>query len=614
MPPTRNTRSRQSSVRWGLFFIVLAAFNLLTVCFSLILNHQLINVQQHTVEGNQTWVERLKLCDQLAEKAAAIATPANRVLQSRHTRPEEARSTSSAADFDRLLAELQHQLPVDLPPAVLSHLQKQLQEVQTQEAELVACTHTIFAAAHEENWPQVANTLVALSKEFDDVLRSLDDTRIDFRTCRSVFLQKQLQTARQLGRSEWLLGGLILLMLLGAVVYGFNMQRQMSRIEAERLRAELLLHESEIKYRILFEDSRDAIMTLEPPHWRFTAGNRATIEMFRAKGAAEFIAYEPWRLSPEYQPDGRPSSEKAREMIQHAVREGNNFFEWTHKRITGETFPATVLLSRLMLNDKVFLQATVRDVSERMQAEAEREAMRAQLVQAQKLESIGTLASGVAHEINNPINGIMNYTQLLMDRLEPGPLQDFAGRIMRETGRVASIVRNLLSFARPEALTVTAARVPELVRDVLSLVQTLMRNDQITLEVAIPDDLPILHCRHQQIQQVLMNLLVNARDALNEKYPGPNPDKIIRLSGHKMEHDGQPWIRLSVTDHGTGIPPELRTRIFDPFFSTKPKDKGTGLGLSICHTLVKEHGGTLIVESAVGAYTRMILDLPARQE
>lgn len=119
------------------------------------------------------------------------------------------------------------------------------------------------------------------------------------------------------------------------------------------------------RFALLYETSNDAIMTLEPPDWKFTSGNPATVKMFKAKDEKGFVSAAPWQLSPEKQPDGRLSSEKAKEMIEKAMREGKNYFEWTHKRLDGEVFPATVLLSRLTVGEKTFLQATVRDISER---------------------------------------------------------------------------------------------------------------------------------------------------------------------------------------------------------------------------------------------------------
>ena len=139
----------------------------------------------------------------------------------------------------------------------------------------------------------------------------------------------------------------------------------------EQKKAEKKQRLNEEKYRSLYETSRDAIMTLEPPDWAFTAGNPATIKMFGCKDEADFTSKQPWVLSPEYQPDGQVSGLKAKEMIDRAVENGSNYFEWIHKRLDGEDFPATVLLSRIELKGKTLLQATVRDITGRKQVEDE---------------------------------------------------------------------------------------------------------------------------------------------------------------------------------------------------------------------------------------------------
>ena len=144
-----------------------------------------------------------------------------------------------------------------------------------------------------------------------------------------------------------------------------EVRQRVSQLET----AEEMLRESEEKFRTLFESSSDALMTLEPPAWRFTSGNPAAVEMFRAKSVEEFLACAPETLSSEQQPGGRASTEKSKEMIEEALREGSHLFEWTHKRINGEEFSASVLLTRMEFAGKPFLQATVRDITERKRAE-----------------------------------------------------------------------------------------------------------------------------------------------------------------------------------------------------------------------------------------------------
>lgn len=155
-----------------------------------------------------------------------------------------------------------------------------------------------------------------------------------------------------------------------------------------RKKMEEKLKEREELYRALFESSKDAIMTLSPPGWRFFSGNKATFELFNVKDEAEFESLGPWDLSPEFQPDGTRSDEKAKTMINKAMEEGSNFFEWTHKRYRGDNFSATVLLTKIVLNDKQFLQAIVRDVS--LQKEAEKKI----LERTKELEALNEIMVG----------------------------------------------------------------------------------------------------------------------------------------------------------------------------------------------------------------------------
>ncbi len=264
------------------------------------------------------------------------------------------------------------------------------------------------------------------------------------------------------------------------------------------------------------------------------------------------------------------------------------------------------------VNGNLIGWATVsRDITERIQAEAERDKLKAQMIQSHKMESIGTLAGGVAHEINNPINGIMNYAQLIIDiTADSNPVSEYAGEIIHETRRVSTIVRNLLTFARQEKEAHSPARLKDIVDNTMSLIQTVFKRDQINLEIDISEDLPKIKCRSQQIQQVIMNIVANARDALNQKYAGYDENKKIRISSSLFVNEGRRWIRTTIKDTGSGISPEAMERMFDPFFTTKPRENGTGLGLSISYGIVKDHHGELSVESKSGQYTRFHVDLP----
>jgi len=251
------------------------------------------------------------------------------------------------------------------------------------------------------------------------------------------------------------------------------------------------------------------------------------------------------------------------------------------------------------------------DITEQKQLEEEKMMREALQTQQQRLESVGTLAGGVAHEINNPINGIMNYAQLIIDNADKeSDSGDYAKEIVHESERIAAIVSNLLQFSRQEKQSHSYADIETIIDKTLSLINTVMRRDQIDLQIDIPKGLPDIKCRSQQIQQVIMNLLTNARDALNDKYPGYHENKIIKLHCEQFNKQNRNWLRLTVEDHGAGIPVSVQEKLFDPFFTTKERDKGTGLGLPISYGIVKEHHGELTFETEEGSFTRFYLELP----
>jgi PAS domain S-box-containing protein len=395
----------------------------------------------------------------------------------------------------------------------------------------------------------------------------------------------------------------------------------------DRKRAEEAREKSERTVRAMFDGARDGILLAETATRRFVNANPAMCRMLGySREEIERLSvadiHPPDRLeyvSAEFEKQLRGEPILARDI--------------PVTRKDGSVFLADVNSSPLELDGRLHLLGIFRDITNRKRLEEERIELEVRVRQQQKLEAIGILASGVAHEINNPINGIMNYAQLIADTVEPGsPAAAHAAEILAETARVATIVRNLLQFARQETQTHSPARLADIVEQTLSLLRAVFRRDQITLTVDVPEGLPTLKCRSQQLQQVIMNLLTNARDALNAKYPGYHEAKTLRITARVLSgisdvpsqgtavpqsqianpksQMADRWLRLTVADQGNGIPPEIQARIFDPFFTTKPRDKGTGLGLSISHGIVKDHHGVLHFETAPGIGTQFHLDLP----
>jgi signal transduction histidine kinase len=227
-----------------------------------------------------------------------------------------------------------------------------------------------------------------------------------------------------------------------------------------------------------------------------------------------------------------------------------------------------------------------------------------------RLDGIGLLAAGVAHEINNPVHGIMNYAELLKKQSLGAQARAFADEISNECARVAAIVQALLSFARSDEKQLGNVSVQEMIDDVVRLIRSSMTAAGIDLRVDIAADVPDVHRGAQRLKQVIMNLLTNATDALCERDPGREGDKLVHIVASKQASAGTIWLVIDTIDNADGIEPALIERIFDPFFTTKAPGRGTGLGLAISQEIVAAYGGNLTCRSARGEGTRFRLEIP----
>ena len=392
---------------------------------------------------------------------------------------------------------------------------------------------------------------------------------------------------------------------LGTAIVNARLYDELRRELAERRQAQKALRTSEQQYRSLFKNAVLGIYQTTPDG-RILAANPALIRMLGYKSFSNLSQrnLETEGYLPEY-----PREEFKQRLTKYGRISGYESV-WTRKDGTPIYVRENARAIRNADGEILYYEGTIEDITERREAERVKEELEAQMVHNQKLESIGTLASGVAHEINNPLTGIINYAQLIQDRIDDEALAGFAEGIIREGNRVATIVKNLLAFSRQEKERHSPAEVADIVDVVVSLIGSVLHKDQIDLRIDLQDGLPKLRCRSQQIQQVLLNLMVNARDALNARYPGFDENKVLQLSVRLRQVDGAPWIRLTVEDFGVGIPDGVIGRIFDPFFTTKPRDEGTGLGLSISHGIIREHHGNLFAKSKPGKGTQFIVDLP----
>jgi two-component system NtrC family sensor kinase len=232
-----------------------------------------------------------------------------------------------------------------------------------------------------------------------------------------------------------------------------------------------------------------------------------------------------------------------------------------------------------------------------------------QLVNAEKLASLGRMAAGVAHELNSPLTGILTFAHLIKNRIPPENRQDIEdiNVIIEQAERCSKIVRGLLGFSRRAESEKVKTNINDLIENTLSMVKNQSKFYNIKFNINLDQDLPEVLIDSNQIQQVFLNLLLNAADAMEDKGE-------ITIATRMAEGNGRRFIEIEFTDTGPGIPESIKDKIFEPFFTTKPTGKGTGLGLSVCYGIIKKHKGEIFVKSEYGHGASFFVRLPLEVE
>ncbi len=291
------------------------------------------------------------------------------------------------------------------------------------------------------------------------------------------------------------------------------------------------------------------------------------------------------------------------EWWQQVVEKGHFRGEFEVRRKDGSLIPVEATARRAKSGEKEYVISVVQDITERKRMEAERLELERKAQVASRLASVGEMASGVAHEINNPLTGVVGFAQLLSEREDlPEDVREEL-KIVHEGGqRVSNIIKGLLSFARQSKPKRIYVDINEVIEGTIRLRQYELTNKNIEVIRRFAPELPWTMADAGQLQQVFMNLVVNAEQEMSTAHGKGRLEVKTKLAGD--------MIRISFKDDGPGIAKENIERIFDPFFTTKEVGKGTGLGLSLSHGIVVEHGGQLYAESKSGEGATFVVELP----
>ena len=255
------------------------------------------------------------------------------------------------------------------------------------------------------------------------------------------------------------------------------------------------------------------------------------------------------------------------------------------------------------------------EIALRQQYEALEEAQQ-RLVHSEKLASVGKLVAGVAHELNNPLTSVILFSQLVQHKYPDPAIQGDLEKIVSEAQRAARIVRGLLDFARQRAVDLKPTEINRLLNACIELVAHNLQTSRVEVRLQLAPDIPLTLADPQQMQQVFLNLISNACQAIAATRPSGRLMICSELAPARYQtaaSSTEPLIRVTLDDDGPGIPQALLSRIFDPFFSTKPVGQGTGLGLAVCHGIVTEHNGHIWAENRPGGGARFVIELPVRK-
>ncbi len=372
--------------------------------------------------------------------------------------------------------------------------------------------------------------------------------------------------------------------------------------------AEEALYESEQRFRQVVEAAPVGMYIQTDGIFRYF--NPAALAMFGAQSASQLIGQNFLEI---IHPDSRPAViERARRVLEQ--KQAAPFLEERLLRVGGTVFDGEVTAVPFIFERRSGALVFVRDMSRRKREEAHRRELEQQLRQAQKMEAVGRLAGGVAHDFNNILMVIQSYTEMVQDRLPPHDgLRKNTEQVLKAAGRAASLTGQMLAFSRKQITSPVAIDLNSVIEETAKMLKRLIGED-IEVRVDVTKSPWMVLADSDQIVQVLMNLCVNARDAM------PQGGMLTIATENMSIEDGssdQPqyispgeYVKLSITDTGTGISNEEQERIFEPFFTTKEVGKGTGLGLATVYGIAKQSGGYVWVDSELGRGACFTVCLP----
>ncbi len=357
-----------------------------------------------------------------------------------------------------------------------------------------------------------------------------------------------------------------------------------------------MLRESELRYRRLFETAQDAILILDGETGQIIDANPFIVNIL-GYSKEELLGKNLWEIGLF---KDRQMSKSAYKKLQ---KEG--YIRYEHLPLqtkTGTPVAVEFVSNKYEVAGKKIIQCNIRDITEQKKIEEEKKKLEQRVQVINRVSAVGEMAAGIAHEINNPLTGVIGFSQLLMKRDIPEDIREEIVTIYESAQRIASIVNRLLTFSHQIKPERKLTAINELINNTIELRAYHLRTNNIEVVTDLASDLPLIMIDPGQLQQVFLNIIVNAEIAIKQiRNKG-----ILSIKTEKLSDN----VRIYFEDNGQGISRENMKKIFNPFFTTRQVGQGTGLGLSICYGIVADHNGRLWAESTPGKGATFIVELP----
>ncbi len=599
-------RQPAQSPKWRYIYFLLAAFDLVTVCAGLYLNHRIMGIYLASVEVNRVWADRVAAYSHLGELATDVDAPGNDVFDNRDVAKESAEMRAAVVAFDRDLAERRRELHTNLAPVVAAPLFAHLDAIVVAKTEMTNEAERIFQYFREARPDLAGERMATMDHKYANLNAALLELRRVVGKIQEQNFQKQTAAAAELQRFEYVIGLSIVLMVAGATYYGHKIGQQMQTDAEEKQKHFNLLMAAEARTRIILDTAADGIVTFDR-EGRVESFNKAAERLF-GYGPGEAIGADIRAMIPaltaclEPQPGGAAGAAPAN------VLSG----EGTGQRRDGAVFPLELSVTEISIGSVPIYNGIVRDITDRRRAE---EALRVAAAAQAANRAKSQFLANVSHEVRTPLSGVLGMTEMLLDT-GLTPVQRRLAETVRRSGEsLLQIIDEILDFSRIEAGKLKMESIDfnpwDLSEEVTRLMADGAAKKGLELFCHVADDVPhALRGAPSRLRQVLTNLIGNAvkftdRGEIVVAVTRQELPTTAAAAAGAASGAGATLLRFSVTDTGIGISPPMQERLFNAFTqvdaSPTRRYGGTGLGLAISKELVERMGGEIGVRSTLGA-------------